>query len=113
MPSVTLAPRSREVFANVCWLNGSREGCGFRLSWKRNIAPSVLSVIHLFEMTESESSFAHQHQCLQTRGILHTNVAYLSCRLPCRFETQLSQTSQRNSSAYDGPRSLPMLASRY
>jgi hypothetical protein len=40
MPSVTVAPRSREFFASVSTLNGSREVSGFRVSGKRNIGPS-------------------------------------------------------------------------
>src|SRR5580658_6913533 len=43
MPSVTVAPRSREAFASVCTLYGSREVFGRRVSGKRNIAaPSFL-----------------------------------------------------------------------
>src|ERR1700756_1124769 len=37
-----VAPRSREDFASVCKLNGSREIFGFLVSGKRNIvAPSI------------------------------------------------------------------------
>src|ERR1700729_2333865 len=54
MPSVTVAPRSREAFASVWTLNGSREISGFLFRGKRNMAAPATRIFS-FQMTERGS----------------------------------------------------------